>query len=52
MFKGYKTYIVAALAVLGAAVSYLVGDITLAAAAQLALTAVLGATVRNAIPPA
>lgn len=47
--KGYKTYLVAGLAVLGAIVSYLVGDLALADAAQLALTAILGATVRNAI---
>ena len=47
--KGYKTYLVSALAVLGAVVSYLVGDLALVDAAQLALTAVLGATVRNAI---
>ena len=49
MLKGYKTYIVAAVAVIGAIASYLVGDLAMADAAQLALTAVLGATVRNAI---
>lgn len=49
MLKGYKTYIVGGLAVLSALASYLVGDAALADAAQLALTAVLGMTVRNAI---
>lgn len=47
--KGKKTYIVAGLAVLGALASYLVGDLAAADAAQLALTAILGATVRNSI---
>lgn len=49
MLAGYKTYLIAALAVLGALVSYLVGDLAAPAAAQMALTAMLGATVRNAI---
>lgn len=49
MLKGYKTYIVGGLAVLGALASFLVGDIAAADAIQLALTAILGATVRNAI---
>ena len=49
MLKGYKTYVVAAVAVIGAVASYLVGDIALADAVQLSLTAVLGATVRNAL---
>lgn len=47
--KGYKTYIVGALGVLGAIASYLVGDVTIAEAGQLVLTAILGMTVRNAI---
>lgn len=49
MLKGQKTYLVAGLAVLGALVSFLVGDLAAADAAQLALTAVLGATVRHGI---
>jgi hypothetical protein len=48
-FKGYKTYIVAGLAVLGAVAGYLTGDLTLVQAGDLALTAVLGATVRSGI---
>jgi hypothetical protein len=47
--KGKKTYVVAALSALGALASYLTGELELAQAAQLCLTAVLGATVRNAI---
>lgn len=47
--KGKKTYVVGALGILGAAASYLTGDATSAQAAQLALTAVLGMTLRNAI---
>lgn len=49
MLKGYKTYITAAVAVIGAIAAYLVGDIAVADAAQLILTAILGATVRHGI---
>lgn len=49
MLKGYKTYIVAALAVLSAAASYLVGDMSLQDALQLAFTGLIGATLRNGI---
>jgi len=48
MLKGYRTYILAALGVLGAIASFLVGDVSAADAAQLALTAALGATLRAA----
>lgn len=47
--KGKKTYLVGAVAILGAVVSYLVGDATAAEASQAVLTAVLGMTIRNAI---
>lgn len=49
MLKGYKTYVAAAVAVITAVAAYLVGDISVAEAAQLALTAVLGATIRHGI---
>jgi hypothetical protein len=49
MFAGYKTYITAALAVLGALAAYFVGEADLATTAQLVLTAVLGATIRHSI---
>jgi hypothetical protein len=49
LLKGYKTYIVGAVTVVGAAASFLVGDTDVAQTAQLIVTAVLGMTVRNAI---
>lgn len=49
MLKGYKTYIVAAVTIIGAVASYLVGDADIGATAQLIVTAVLSATVRNGI---
>ena len=50
MFAGYKTYVTAVLAVLGAFAGYFVGDMSLGDAIQLAVTAVLAAFVRNGIP--
>lgn len=50
MFAGYKTYITAGLAVIGAVAAYLVGDATLMQTAQLVVTAIIGATVRHALP--
>jgi len=47
--KGKKTYIVGGLGILGAVASFLVGDATAIQAGQLAVTAVLGMTMRNAI---
>jgi hypothetical protein len=49
MFVGYKTYIVAAVAVITSIAGYLVGDITLPVAAQAVLTSILGATLRSGI---
>ena len=49
MFVGYKTYILAAVTVLGAAASYLVGDITLQAAIAIVVPALSGAFVRHGI---
>ncbi len=49
MLKGYKTYIVGGLAVLGAIGSYLTGDATLAQSVQVAVTAILAMTVRHGI---
>jgi len=48
MLKGYKTYITAAVAIIGAIAGYLVGDVSLADTAQLVLTAVIGVTLRGA----
>ena len=49
MFNGYKTYIVGALSVLGALGGYLDGDLTLAAALNIAVPALLAMTLRNGI---
>lgn len=47
MLKGYKTYITGAMAILAAVVAYLVGDLSLADAAQTAITGLLAMTLRN-----
>lgn len=55
--SGYKTYIVSALTVVSAIAAYLVGEpvpgseevLTLPALAQLVVTAILAATIRNGI---
>lgn len=49
MLSGYKTYISAGLAVLGAIAGYLTGDATLAEAAQLGFTAIMAATIRSGV---
>ena len=49
MFKGYKTYVTAAIAVLTAVGAYLVGDATIAETAQLVFTAILAATIRHGV---
>lgn len=47
MLKGKKTYITGAVAIIGFIAAVLVGDLSIAAAAQGILTAVLGMTLRN-----
>lgn len=47
--KGYKTYVTAALAAVGAVAAYLVGDATAFQAAQTVAGALLAATLRNSI---
>ena len=49
MFKGYKTYILAVVTVVGAVAAYLVGDSTLNSTVQLVVTALMGAFIRNGI---
>ena len=49
VLKGKKTYVVAAVTVIGALASVLTGELATADALQLIVTAVLGATVRNGI---
>lgn len=46
---GKKTYVVAFLTILGAIGGHLTGELQLNDAAQLVVTALLGATVRNGI---
>ena len=45
--KGKKTYVTALLAVIGAGAAYAVGDATAVQAAQMAVTALLAACLRN-----
>ncbi len=49
MLKGYKTYIVAVLAILTAVGSWLTGDMTLAEMLQLVFTSGIGAFLRKGI---
>lgn len=49
ILKGYKTYIVGVVTILGFASGYLIGDVTLADAANGIVTAVLAMTVRSGI---
>jgi hypothetical protein len=46
---GYKTYIVAGVAVITAVAGYLTGELSAVAAGQAVLTAVLGATIRHGV---
>ena len=50
MLSGYKTYVTAALAIIGAVAAYLTGDMSITDAAQIVVPALLGAFVRNGIP--
>jgi hypothetical protein len=47
ILRGKKTYVAASLTIIGAGASYLTGDATVVQAAQMAITAVLAATLRN-----
>lgn len=49
MFAGYKTYITAGLGVITAVASYLMGEMALADAIQVGLTAVMGAFIRHGV---
>lgn len=49
MLKGYKTYVVGGMTVLGAVAAYLTGDATLIEAAQITVPAIIGMTVRHGI---
>jgi len=47
MFKGYKTYITAVVAVIGAIGAAATGDLSYAEAAQIIVTALIGAFLKN-----
>jgi len=47
--KGRKTYITAALAVIGAAAAYATGDASAAQAGQMIVTAILAACLRHGV---
>lgn len=49
MLIGYKTYITAAVAAIGAVAAYLTGEASLADAAQIVVTALLGAFIRSGV---
>jgi hypothetical protein len=51
-FAGYKTYIVAGVAVVGAVAGYLTGDLTGFQAAQTVAGALIAATLRDGITTA
>ena len=48
-FKGYRTYILGTLAVVGGVASYLVGDASLTEAADAVFQGLVAMTIRNAI---
>ncbi|UPT53188.1 hypothetical protein [Synechococcus phage Ssp-JY42] len=52
MLSGYKTYITAGVAIVGAVAGYLTGDVSMSDAAQLVVTALLGAFLRNGVAKA
>ena len=49
MLSGYKTYITAVVSVVGAVGAYLSGDMSIADAAQIVVTALIGAFVRKGV---
>ncbi len=49
MLTGYKTYITAGLAVIGAVAAYLTGEMALADCANIVVTAALGTFIRSGL---
>ena len=49
MLSGYKTYITAVVAAIGAIGAYLTGEMSLADAAQIVVTSLIGAFIRNGV---
>lgn len=52
MFKGYKTYITAGVAVITAVAAYLTGDADLMQTANLVFTALMAAFIRHGVEDA
>ena len=49
MFKGYKTYLLGAVTIIGAVASYLVGDASLSDTVNLVVTAGMGIFIRSGV---
>lgn len=49
MFRGYKTYILAGVTVLGGVAAFLVGDATGPETVNLVVTALMGAFIRHGV---
>ena len=52
MLSGYKTYLVAAAAILGAVAGFASGSMDLGQALQLIITSLMGATIRHGVATA
>lgn len=49
MLKGYRTYIIGTVTVIGAVAAYLVGDTSLTEAINLSVTALMGMFIRSGV---
>lgn len=49
MLKGYRTYIIGTVTVIGAVAAYLVGDTSLTEAINLSITALMGMFIRSGV---
>lgn len=49
MLKGYRTYIIGTMTVIGAVAAYLVGDTSLTEAINLSVTALMGMFIRSGV---
>lgn len=49
MLKGYRTYILGAVTIIGAVAAYLVGDVSLSETVNLVVTAGMGMFIRSGI---
>lgn len=52
MLKGYRTYILGAVTIIGAAAAYLVGDASLSETVNLIVTAGMGMFIRSGVSTA